>query len=231
MAIIKADAYGHGALFVARTLEALGIKKFGVATFTEGLELRQQGIRSEIHILNGFTGPISEYLSNRLYPVIYNFNQLEALQSFINEEKRDFNISLKFDTGMGRLGFLPSDIYDIIKIRRQSAPHIQTINVMTHLARADEEDQEPTDRQYTLFRKLRSILTERGLPETNFSICNSAALIDGKLEDYQWVRPGIALYGCYPSQRQRQKIDLKPVLGLKTKSFSSKKLSPGSSVG
>jgi alanine racemase len=230
MAIIKADAYGHGSVFVARTLEGMGFKKFGVATFTEGMELRKEGIRSEIYVLNGITGPMSEYLSNRLYPVISELDQLKEIQHYVNQETREFSICIKFDTGMGRLGFSPTHIDEIVKLLRYTS-YLNVSAVMTHLARADEPESEFSDRQYTLFRKLRTILVERGMSETNYSICNSAAILDGKFDDYQWVRPGIALYGCYPHDRFRETHDLKPVMELKTKIFSLKTLSQNSPVG
>lgn len=230
MAIVKANGYGHGSVMVTRALESCGIKKFGVATFTEGLELRKEGIRSEIHILDGIVGPLPEYLSNRLYPVIAQLEQLQDLSKFLSNEGREFMASLKFDTGMGRLGFSPSQVDDIFKILRK-AEHLRIASILTHLSKADVGDEEHTKRQYTLFRKLRDILKERGLKGTKYSICNSAAIIDEKFEDFDWVRPGISLYGCYPNARQMKNIDLKPVLDLKTKIIHIKKLPPHSPVG
>lgn len=230
MGIIKANAYGHGSVFVARTLESCGIKKFAVATFAEGLELRQQGIRSEIHILNGLMAPIQEYLSNRLYPVIYQLEQLKEITTFLNNENRDFMVSLKFDTGMGRLGFLPSQIDEVYGMIRY-AQQLKIIAVLTHLAKADVGDDEVTGRQYTLFGRLRDILADRGMKATAFSICNSAAILDGKFEDFSWVRPGLALYGCYPNERQMSLLELRPVLELKTKILSLKKMQPHSAIG
>lgn len=230
MGIIKANGYGHGSIMVARTLENCGVKKFGVATFHEAFELRQQGIRGEICILDGLMAPVSDYLSNRFYPVIYDMAQLKTLSEFLNKEGREFSAYLKFDTGMGRLGFSPSQVDEITALLRKT-PQLSQLTIMTHLAQANEGDEEPTVRQYTLFRKLRDILEERGIKGAEYSICNSAALIDGRCEDFHHVRPGIALYGCYPDLRQKELIDLKPVMSLKTKIFSLKTMSPHSSIG
>jgi alanine racemase len=104
--------------------------------------------------------------------------------------------------------------------------------VLTHLARADEEKSEHTERQYKLFKKLKNILIDRGnLKQAKFSICNSAAILDGNLDDFDWVRPGLALYGCYPNPRQIPMMDLKPVLELKSKILSLKQFTPHSFIG
>ena len=124
LAIVKANAYGHGAPFIARTLEGCGVKKFGVATFSEGLELRAQGIKAEIFVLNGVMGPLKEYFSNRLYPAIFELSQLKQVSDYLNAESREFKICLKFDTGMGRLGVLPEQEADFFNTlaHRPSSP-------------------------------------------------------------------------------------------------------------
>lgn len=229
MAIVKSDAYGHGGLLVARTLENLGIKRFGVATFEEGLELREKGIRSEIYILDGLMGPIEQYQSQRLYPVIACLEQLNEMTSYLSDDNRPMKLALKFDTGMGRLGFAPSQVDEVMKIVRGSAC-LDVNLVVTHLACADEENHPLTQRQKTLFTKLDAILKERGLiAET--SLANSAALIDQIDKEHTWCRPGISLYGCYPNERQQKVIELKPVMNLKSKIVSLKELSQGSVVG
>jgi len=228
VAIIKANAYGHGSVMVARALEAVGYKRLGVATFSEGMELRNEGIKTEIHVLNGILGPISEYCSNRLYPTLFELSQLKELSTYLNSENREFAADLKFDTGMGRLGFTPSQVDEVIKVLKQT-PQLKINYVLTHLAKADD-DEEFTNRQYTLFRKLRGIMTDRGL-EANYCICNSAAIVDNRFEDYQFVRPGIILYGCYPNERHAKAIDLKPVMSLKSKIISLKTFGKNSPIG
>lgn len=230
MAIVKANAYGHGAVMVARAIETCGVKKLGVATFEEGQELRSQGIRNEIYVLDGIMGPLPDYFSHRLYPVISQKEQLETLGKFLSDENREFAAVLKFDTGMGRLGFLPAQVDEIYKILYKT--HFLKINcVMTHLANADEGDTPESQRQYTLFKRLRDILQERGLKNAKYSIANSAATLDKRFEDFDWVRPGIALYGAYPHERQNTCAELKPVLELKSQIISLKNVSPHSAIG
>lgn len=230
MAIVKADAYGHGAVLVARALESTGIKRLGVATLEEGLELRRQGLRAEIHVLDGLMGPVPDYFSNRLYPVVHSLKELETLKAHLSEDGREMCASLKFDTGMGRLGFFASQVDEVMAILKRT-PALRIVAVLSHLARADEEEPEFTQRQFTLFRKLRDILVERGIKNARYSIANSAAILDGQMADLDWVRPGIALYGAYPHPRFGPKLDLKPVLELKSQVIALKKFSPGSTLG
>lgn len=230
VAVVKSNGYGHGSVLVTRVLESCGIKKFAVATFEEGLTLRQQGIRSEIHVINGIMGPLAEYRSHCLYPVIFQLEQLERLASFVRREGREFTASLKFDTGMGRLGFAPVQMDAIFKILKKAGP-LKIASVWTHLSKADVGDEEHTKRQYTLFARLRDILKDRGLIGARYSICNSAAIIDGKCADFDWVRPGISLYGCYPHSRFLKNIDLKPVLTLKSQVIHIKNMPRKSPIG
>lgn len=230
MAIVKANAYGHGSIMVSRAIETCGVKKLGVATFEEGQELRSQGIRSEIYVLDGVMGPLADYFSHRLYPVISQKEQLEDLSQFLGDENREFSAVLKFDTGMGRLGFLAAQVDEVYKILYKT-PFLKINCVMTHLARADEGDTPETQRQYTLFKRLRDILEERGLKNAKYSLANSAATLDGRFENFDWVRPGIALYGAYPHERQKSLVNLKPVLELKSQIICLKNLSSHSAIG
>lgn len=231
MAIVKANAYGHGAVMVTRTLEGVGIKKFGVATYAEGLELRDAGIKGEIFVLSGLLGDIADFLSNRLCPVIFEMDQLKELVSFVINENRPFNACLKFDTGMGRLGFAPSQIDEIMNLLHKTSL-LKIVGIFSHLACADASDLNHSQRQLALFTKLRSIIKERGLTTAKYSLCNSAAILDGGFEDFDWVRPGVILYGCYPSNpRFVGMLDLQPVLELKSKIVHLKTLQPHTTVG
>ena len=109
-------------------------------------------------------------------------------------------------------------------------PEVVVEGILTHLARADEAEPEPTDRQFLLFERLRKILGEKGKEIPCAHIANSSSIIDGRLDAYSMVRPGILLYGAYPHPRHREKISLKPVMTFKTKILSVKKIPPGSAV-
>lgn len=230
VAVIKANGYGHGIKQVAQTLNGIGIQKFGVATIEEAAYLREQGVKGEIYTFNGLTGDPSEYNEHQTYPVLSNLNDLQKYADYTKSQNKQLFACLKFDTGMGRLGFLPSQINDVAELLK-SYPLLKIQAVLSHFACADIKDHDLTERQAVLFKKIIKMLSDRGLQDFESCICNSAALIDQKIDETNWVKPGIALYGCYPSEHQASQIDLKPTLSLKSQIISLKKLSKGSTVG
>lgn len=228
LAIVKANAYGHGALFCARALAGLGVSRLGVATVEEGIELRDGGLGGEIFVLGGVLTPNpKDLLEYRLKPVLHDLEGVKKLGSYLKDANKEYAVHIKLDTGMGRLGLLPSDTEELIRLLK-AFPQICVEGVMTHLARADEENPEPTDRQFVLFQKLQRIFEEKGLKAPFYHIANSAMIIDGRSNGYQWARPGIMLYGAYPHPRQREIVDLKPVMTLKTGIMSLKRHPAGS---
>lgn len=230
MSIVKANAYGHGALRCVRVLEESGVKFFGVATVEEGIQLREGGIRGEIIVLGGIISPSLEtYLENRLKPVLHHVEEIKQWGGFLKDKQKEYPAHLKLDTGMGRLGFLPSELEPVPDLLR-SYPEIQLQGILTHLAQADEEDPAPTDRQIVLFERMRKILETKGITAP-FHLANSAAIMDRDLAGHGWVRPGIMLYGAYPHPRQKSKIELKPVMTLKTSILRLKKMPTGSTLG
>lgn len=230
VAVIKANGYGHGIKQVAQTLSGIGVQKFGVAGIEEAAYLREQGIKGEIYTFNGLTGQPSQYDEHQTYPVLSNLTDLKAYADYAKKQNKQLFACLKFDTGMGRLGFLPSQINQVAEIF-ESHSLLTIQGVLSHFACADIQGHELTDRQSVLFKKIIKMLGDRGLTDFESCICNSAALIEQKIDDTNWVKPGIALYGCYPSEHQQSKIDLKPVLTLKSKIISLKTLSKGSTIG
>lgn len=231
--IVKANAYGHGSVMVSRVLESTGVKRLAVATLEEALILRQQGLHGEIHVLDGVMGDPAEFLDNRCYPVIHRSADIDLIKKYVAEEGRPFFASLKFDTGMGRLGFLPDQLDDVL-VQLAKIPQLSIVWVLTHLAQADTPDQAITQKQYLQFAQIRQKIKESGatcFKNSQFSIANSAALLDGLCEDYQLARPGIALYGAYPHERQQASLPLKPVLSFETEILSLKKFPKGSLVG
>lgn len=223
MAVVKANAYGHGAVMCARVLKGSGADSLGVATVEEGIELRGSGIRGEIFVLDGLLGAsLGEFQEFHLTPIIHNKEDLARLSAELKDKEKEFPVHLKIDTGMGRLGFLPADVDDILATLK-SYRQINVCGVLTHLARADEENPEFTERQFLLFEKLRKILSEKGLNAPVYHIANSAAIIENRLQGFEVARPGIMLYGAYPHSRHREKISLKPVMTLKTKIMSLKR--------
>lgn len=227
MPVIKANAYGHGAVNYAKKLLEIGATRFAVSILDEAIELRKANINVPIMILN-YTSPIrfNELIHYDLIQTIYDYNNAKALSEQANKLDKTVKIHIKIDTGMGRLGFLPSDetIEEILNIN--SLSNIEIEGIFTHFARADEKDKTPTVEQFNKFMNVVNALEQRGLSIKLKHVSNSAAIIDMPEYNLDLVRPGIILYGLYPSDEvNRDKIKLKPVMALKAK-ISNVKIVP-----
>ncbi len=221
MAIVKADAYGHGASVIAKTLQGAGVQHLAVATIEEGIQLREAGIKASITVLGGLFGDSGKIFSEyRLFPVIHQMPDLIRLGNYLKQIDRPLTVHIKIDTGMGRLGFLPTETTAAIDFLRGHS-QIKVEGVMTHLARADEPDPKPTEEQFFLFQHLTGHFSPMGIKV--FHIANSAAIIEGRLNGFQLARPGIMLYGAYPHPRHRELINLKPAMTFRTKILGIKK--------
>lgn len=228
--VVKANAYGHGAAHVARILATEGVSIFGVATVEEGIELRRSGISGRILCFGGPLGAsVQDLLEFGLEPVIFNEETLKLLGQQLQNSEKTLSIHLKVDTGMGRLGILPADLDKVLGWIAENS-RFELVSVMTHLARADEQDPKPTDEQISLFLKIEEKTKALGFSSIAYHFTNSAALIDEKLNLTQWVRPGIAMYGAYPNERFEKQVELKPVLNWKTQIISLKEFPEGSPI-
>ncbi len=228
--VIKANAYGHGAVMFARVLEGMGIKSVAVATVEEGIELRNAGVRCEIVVLGGILSKtLAPYAEYRLRPVIHNMDDLQNALDFFKQSSREHSVHLKIDTGMGRLGFLPSDI-EAVADKLKYVTDMKVGSIMTHLAKADDDD-DATKKQIELFDSIKKALESRGLSIPVAHVANSAALIDQQFDSTTMARPGIMLYGAYPNQRHKEKISLKPVMKFKTAVLTIKRFPIGSPLG
>lgn len=215
LAMIKADAYGHGALPIARKLAQLDLAGFGVATVEEGLELRQGGIEKTVVVMGGMLGfgaPASEELvRHNLLPVLHSEQAIDFLETAAAKQNKKVNVHLKIDTGMSRLGVLPKDLNSVLS-RLKLAKNISLTGVMTHLACGDDHDF--THRQFELFAKAREKVLEVFGSIPVWHAANSAAILSHQaLADFPaqewWVRPGLALYGIGATA-------LQPVMSLKS---------------
>ncbi len=213
---VKANAYGHGAVPVARRLIASGLDTLCVAHAAEALELKDAGIEATFVILSpDLGGAAEEVVKNGFEPVAATPVQLAALSTEAVKQNRTVSVHLKVDTGMGRVGFSAESALDEVK-NTLSLPAIFVASVMSHFPRADEVDKEYSRSQLTLFKKLAEELQRIGVPR--FHISNSAAIFDLPEARFDICRPGISIYGLRPSggilnSRVR---DLKPVLEWKT---------------
>lgn len=225
--IIKAQAYGHGAVPVGRALQGEGAMAFGVATPGEAMELREAGIRVPLYLLAGpWTAPGDFLIQNRLTPVLFNEAQLQYLQQ---SSGAPLEFHLKVDTGMTRLGVLPGDLENFLN-RLQRYPRLKMTGVMTHLAQADETFEGPTARQFETFTQVKSLVEAKFPGTAVFHIANSAALLGKKIGPFDWARPGIMLYGANPHPRLKAGERLKPVMSFETEVLSLKEVSKGTAV-
>lgn len=196
--VVKADAYGHGAVPVARELAGLGVAMLGVALVEEGIELREAGISTPVLVLAGAYGDRYDLLvEHRLVPVIFAKEQLEGLAHAARVLGVRASAHLKLDTGMGRLGLRPGELEDFAAVALRT-PEVAVEGLSTHLASADLEDHSITDRQVALFDKAAAFLTRAGLPLRYRHLANSAGTIEYPAARQDLTRPGIMLYGYSP---------------------------------
>lgn len=200
--VLKADAYGHGAPAVARTLERAGIAGLCVALLEEAVELRAAGIRVPILVMGGYYGPrrdgLEEILANDLVPVVYDAGQVERLAAFARTEERGrVGVHLKVDTGMGRLGACASELEAIFEAFARH-PEVRLDGLMTHFACADAADLAPTRAQLRAFHAAEQQAARAGLAPRVKHAANSAAMLRLPEARFDVVRPGIALFGVAP---------------------------------
>lgn len=229
LACVKANAYGHGAVEMARELERMGVDYLSVAFLDEALELRQHGITIPILVL-GYTPPegIAVAWKHDVTITLFSREVLDAIRhldasTFANKLK----VHIKIDSGMGRLGLLPGDEALAFIQEVASLNQVMLEGMFTHFARADEEDKTYTLEQYRRFRGVVHALRDQGCSIPIIHTANSAAAIDTPELSYDMVRVGISLYGLYPSAEvNHQVVKLSPVLTLKTKAVLVKTLPP-----
>ncbi|MGL4655354.1 MAG: alanine racemase [Sarcina sp.] len=225
IAIVKADAYGHGAVDVAPVLIEEGASKLAVAVITEALELREAGIDADIMILGYTPLTFSEKLiMENIEQTVYSLDYARVLSREALKLNTKAKIHLAIDTGMGRIGFLPDeDFEDIIKVC--SLPGLDIVGIFTHFSTADEADKSYTNEQFKKFKDICTKLEKRGIHIPLKHSSNSAAIMDLNETYLDGVRPGIITYGYYPSNEvQVEKLKLKPALTLKTNIVHLKKL-------
>ena len=224
LAVVKADAYGHGAVACARALEGEA-DAFAVAAIEEALELRAAGIRAPILLLEGFFDPAELALIERhdLWFAVATPWQLAAVEQA--RPARPFTVWLKLDSGMHRLGIEPAD-YAAAAARLRALPHVREVVAMTHFARADELDRDTTRTQAAVFDA-----TTAGLGLAR-SLSNSPALLGWDNLRSDWARPGLMLYGLSPfPQPHPVAARLRPVMTLQSQVISVRDIAAGEPVG
>lgn len=233
--VLKADAYGHGAPAVARTLERAGIDGLAVALLEEGLELRSAGIRLPILVMGGYYGPhhrgLEDALEADLTPVLYHAEQLERLAGIARlRDRGPLAFHLKVDSGMARLGAAPSEVEGLYA-RIAELPELRLDGLMSHLACADAVSREPTRAQVRRFEGYLERATERRLAPRYRHLANSAGAIAFPEARYDAVRPGLALFGHSPFFPRGVELDLRPVMRVKSEIVAMRELHEGDAVG
>ena len=226
--VLKANAYGHGAVAVARALDPMGVALFAVAYVDEAIVLRRAGIITPILVLTGFAPEqISDVLKFHLTPVISTSDQVKALTSLpFFEDRPRLSIHVKVDTGMSRLGFSIREIEPAIH-RLEDAPGLHIEGLMTHLAAADE-DHIATSRQLDEFEEAIIRLQTLGVRPQLIHAANSAGLSFTR-ESHTAVRPGLLLYGLRPRPLTPD-VDVRPAMEFRVRVALVKSVAPGTRV-
>ena len=232
MVVVKANAYGHGAVPIARALAAEGCGHFGVATIPEASELRDAGIRARIYLLGGFFPEYAvELLALEVTPFIYDVSIIAPLNAAAKEVgKSNVAVHLKIDTGATRLGVLPSELARAIEELR-AATSLRLEGACTLFANAADPTSNVTESQLRIFTAALATLGAAGMRPDVVHAANSAALVLRPDSHFDLVGPGLAVYGLPPVQAVREKIDLTPIMTFKTRLMQMKRVPAGTGVG
>ncbi|GBF81997.1 alanine racemase [Aphanothece sacrum] len=231
MAVVKADAYGHGAIKVAQTALKAGASWLAIATLGEGIELREAGITAPILILGAINTPqeIEAIVHWQLQPTLCNPQQALIFSETLSELGENLSVHLKLDTGMSRLGTPWEQATEFVKLVQQ-LPHLNIASIYSHFATADDPDPTIMRLQHQRFETAIANLKTQGIQPPYLHLANSAATLTDPSLHYDLVRVGLAIYGLYPSPHLRSEVSLKSVLQVKTKITQIKTIPPGTGV-
>lgn len=228
-AVVKADAYGHGAVPVSRELEARGVDAFAVATIEEGLELRRAGIERPIMVLGyGFSG-IEEAQEHGLAPVVYSPGTAKRVSEAARGMKKPLSVHLKLDTGMGRLGLLEDQWASALE-ELLGNPWIRLEGIATHLSSAESDPDFSRVQLHRFEEAVARIKQICGGGVERYHAANSAGILNHPESLYNMVRLGLLLYGAYPEPGLKARVTVRPAMTFKTQVLHVKSLPPGSPV-
>lgn len=237
MSVVKADAYGHGAVTVACTALASGATWLGVATVPEGIELRQAGLDAPILVMGAVNDPeeVRAIAHWRLQPTIVNPKQaLVFSETLADQPSVSIPVHLKLDTGMSRLGFSWTQAVELARFVQQ-LPQLKTVSVYSHLATADSPDPTVMEQQHARFEAAIAALKTANLLPPRLHLANSAATLAvttgaHRTLHYDMVRVGLCTYGLYPAPHLQLAADLQPVLEVKARITHIQNIEPGAGV-
>ena len=228
LAVVKADAYGHGAIPISLKLESLGVEYLGVAIAEEGVELRKGGVKAPILVLGGiYGGEIEKIFRFNLTPVVFQKDTLKFISKTAQRGKKKVKVHLKVDTGMGRLG-VPLSVWPDFLKEILRFPKVEIEGILSHFSLMQEEDY--TKSQWSQFQSAVRFAEGLGISCKYLHMASSAMLTATPHYSGNLVRPGIMLYGSYPSPIFRRLIHLRPVMTLKTRIHFLKAVPPGTRV-
>jgi len=231
MAVVKANAYGHGIVEVARAAQDTGADYLGVSIPEEGIRLRNAGIVIPILILGGILPESAgDVIAYNLIPTVYSDAMLDALQLEAAKRGTACHIHIKADTGMNRIGVKTPEEFRALLRRAKGCPNITVEGLFTHFAVSELKDKSFTNRQAAHFREFIRVAKEEGISPL-LHASNSGALLDQPRElGFDMVRGGIAMYGYHPGPGCGECVDLRPVLTWKTAVTHIKEIRPGDTV-
>jgi alanine racemase len=239
-AIVKADAYGHGAVDCAQALESEGARWFGVTSLDEAIPLREAGIRGRILLMTGFwRGEEEDIVRLKLTPTVWETGQIELFEkaaTAVGVSKHP--VHLKVDTGMGRLGAVPEELPRICSALK-SSPHLVLEGLSTHLASSEVLDAPSVQAQLKCFEEVREFLRTQGFDPPLVHAANTGAVISCPQSWNTMVRPGIALYGYHlPFERAGREVSgsglrlaVKPALTWKTRILTLRDMRANQALG
>lgn len=233
IAVVKTDGYGHGAVEIGRFLENKEyIFGFAVATVEEGIVLRNHGIKKPVLLLGMvFPEQYKELVAYDITATVFQVSMAKALAEEAMGQGKVAKVHLKVDTGMGRIGIVPSEeaLLEVKEMTRFEG--LEWEGIFTHLARADETDKSSALQQIKLFKSFIKDLEREGVSFPLHHCANSAGIMEIEESDLDLVRAGISMYGLMPSEEvEMEKLDLQPVLELKTRIAYCKEVEPGTAI-
>lgn len=233
--VIKADAYGHGSLKVAEVLRENGCKTFAIATLQEAITLRDAGAKEEIIMLGLTPDMYADTIVNyEITPVVCDFANAKAFSNAAAKAGKTVSGLIAVDTGMGRIGYLADELdYAVEDVKKIAAlPNFKIKGMFSHMATADAFDKTYSHQQEAKYNKFYDTLTAAGIEIPFRTLANSASIMELPTVHFDACRPGIILYGCYPSDEvDVNQLSIKPVMSVKANIVHLKDVPAGFSVG
>ena len=232
MAIIKADAYGHGAVMVAQTLEDVA-DAYGVAILEEGIELRQAGINKPILILGYTPAPLySAMIKYDIATAVFEYDMAKKMSDTAEKMGKKAKVHIKLDTGMSRIGFKQDDESLAVIKKIAELPGIEIEGCFTHFATMDEKDKTKAMKQFERYMDFVKRIEDAGIKMPVKHVSNSAGIIEKPEVNLDMVRDGICVYGMYPSEEvDKTKLKLTPAMEIKSYVSFVKTLKAGVEIG